>query len=44
MLRGLVFETRAIIRFEPVECGALLRVQPQLGAILNEKGALFGIF
>jgi hypothetical protein len=44
MLRGLAFETYAVVGLEPVERGALLRVQSELGAILNEVGALFGIF
>jgi hypothetical protein len=43
-LRGFAFETRAVVRFEPVERAAFLRVQSELLAFLGEVGALFGIF
>jgi hypothetical protein len=44
MLRGRAFEARAVIRFQPVERGALLWIQPELGAVLNEVSALLRIF
>jgi len=44
MLRSVAFETRAVVRFKPVERAALLRVQSELGAVLDEVGALFRIF
>ncbi len=44
MLPGLVVEARAVVRFEPVERGVRIRIQPELGAVLNEVSALFRIF
>ena len=44
MSRGVAFETRAVIRFEPVERAGLLRVQSEFGAVLDEEGAFFRVF
>ena len=43
MLRGLAFEARAVVRFEPVERGALLRVQSELGAFSMKKARFLRI-
>src|ERR1017187_677507 len=44
VLHGLAAEARAVVRFEPVERGVRFRIQPELGAVLNEVSALFRIF
>src|SRR5665213_3731047 len=38
-LRRLAFETRAVIRFEPVERGVCFRIEHELGATLDEVSA-----
>ena len=43
VLRRLAAEARVVVRFEPVERAGCLRIQPELGAVLHEVSALFGI-
>src|SRR3984957_20597494 len=43
MLRGVAFETCAVVRFKPVERAALLRIQSELLAFLSEESALLRI-
>src|ERR1035441_3491395 len=44
VLHGLAAETRAVVRFEPVERGVRFRIQSELVTVLNEVSALFWIF
>ncbi len=44
ILRGHVFETRAVVGLEPVERAAFLRVQSELVAFPNEESTLFRVF
>src|SRR5579864_1034510 len=43
VLNRPVPEARAVVRFEPVEGSVHVRIQEELGTVLHEGSALFGV-